>query len=767
MAHRDLHQLGRRRWWLRLNLPMMAGALATLLATLLYAGHRASWWTVPGLDRFELATLDARFRARGTRKPPADSPIVILGVDDRTRDEAPEVFQTRRGWARLIDALTGYQPRAVGLDLFFQAPEVALDPAVVAEVRGAREQLAAEPARTVAAERALGALTGVVEQTRGDEILAEAVARSGRIFLGLLFFLPEPGEQPAPDGAAEPPAAGLARYGEAVSVAQPASRRPPRAAAVGSSLPAIAAGARGAGALNVVYDSDGEVRRVHAVHEYGGRFYMPLGMAMALEWLGADASYVVGDEQVRIGDRTAAVSPRGEAQLAHLGPNGSFPRVSAADVLSGKAPREALEGKLVFVGFTDTARDKVATPFDTRVDGVEIHATLAHNLLEGQLLRRTRPLTSVLTVFLLGAVITALQVRRLRQRRPWLIGVGSVAVVFGYLIAGQALFGARDLVVDVAGPLAAAVVVTLAALSVALATEGREKRALRDAFSQYVNDTLVQRIVDDPSRAALALGGVRRELTVLFSDIRGFSRFSERLPPEALSDFLNEYLTPMTELVLAEDGMLDKYIGDAIMAVYGAPVDQADHARRACRTALAMMAALEPLNQRWRERSMPVIEIGIGINSGEMSVGNMGSAARFDYTVMGDAVNLGARLEALTKEYRVKILVGEGTAALVRGDMELRELDLVRVVGRERPVRVFELRGDKGQGMAGADELARFGAALVAYRAGQWEAAEDGFRTYLDLHPGDGPAQVLLERTRMLRKQPPAGWDGVYAQASK
>jgi adenylate cyclase len=273
----------------------------------------------------------------------------------------------------------------------------------------------------------------------------------------------------------------------------------------------------------------------------------------------------------------------------------------------------------------------------------------------------------------------------------------------------------------------------------------------------------VQRIVDDRPGGAGA-GCVRRE-DRLFSDIRGFSRFSERLPPEALSDFLNEYLTPMTELVLAEDGMLDKYIGDAIMALFGAPVDQTDHARRACRTALAMLAALEPLNQRWRERSMPVIEIGIGINSGDMSVGNMGSAARFDYTVMGDAVNLGARLEARPRSTGSRSWSARDGGAGPRRQ-ELRELDLVRwSAGSGRCG--LELRGEKGQGMAGADELARFGAALVAYRAGQWEAAEDGFSTYLDLHPGDGPAQVLLERTRTLRRQPPPSWDGVYAQASK
>ncbi|HUH03253.1 MAG TPA: adenylate/guanylate cyclase domain-containing protein, partial [Kofleriaceae bacterium] len=242
---------------------------------------------------------------------------------------------------------------------------------------------------------------------------------------------------------------------------------------------------------------------------------------------------------------------------------------------------------------------------------------------------------------------------------------------------------------------------------------------------------------------------------------------SETLEPEMLSRYLNEYLTPMTERVMSDGGLLDKYIGDAIMAVYGAPLEMTDHASRACATALAMHRDLRPLNESWRARGLPEIAIGIGVNSGPMAVGNMGSEARFDYTVMGDAVNLGARLEALTKEYGVDILTGEATAQSATGFV-FRELDLVRVAGRQGTARVFELVGRDGDGPLSATQLAVFAGALEAYRLRDWPAAEAGFSTFLDQVPADGPAHVMRDRVRTLRHSPPpADWDGVYAQVTK
>jgi adenylate cyclase len=364
----------------------------------------------------------------------------------------------------------------------------------------------------------------------------------------------------------------------------------------------------------------------------------------------------------------------------------------------------------------------------------------------------------------LGGLLALLQLRVVRARGAWLPIVAGAGALALYLAVAFWAFGARRLVLDVAAPVGSFVIVALASLSAGLVTEGREKLRIKHAFAQYLDDRAVAQILADPSR--LRLGGERRELTVLFSDIRGFSALAESLDPQQLSSFLNEYLTPMTDLVLEAGGLLDKYIGDAVMAVWGAPLEQPDHAARACATALAMQRRLAELNTGFRARGLPQIAIGIGVSSGGMSVGNMGSERRFDYTVVGDAVNLGARLEALTKAYDAEILVGERARELAGDRFVFRELDTVRVKGKDRVVRVYELLGARGAPVR--VDLERFAAALAAYRARRFADAETGFQAALDACPDDGPARALLERARRLgAAPPPADWDGVFEQMEK
>jgi adenylate cyclase len=324
----------------------------------------------------------------------------------------------------------------------------------------------------------------------------------------------------------------------------------------------------------------------------------------------------------------------------------------------------------------------------------------------------------------------------------------------------------QGMLVGVAEPIAGVGLIALLATTVALAIEGREKANLRMAFGQYVSSGLVEKILDDPGQ--VRLGGERRPLTVLFSDIRGFSSFSERMQPENLSSFLNEYLSPMTHLVLQQGGMLDKYIGDAVMAVYGAPLPQADHAAAACRTALQMQQEIARLNIAWRARGLPDIQVGIGINTGEMSVGNMGSDVRFDYTVMGDAVNLASRLEGLTKEVGCAILCGPDVPAAVGDGFVFRELDRVRVKGRGGSVQVYELVGTRGQARLDATALVAYAAVLESYRERDFATARAGLQAFVAAHADDPAAAKLLARIDVMAQDPPGpGWDGVYDQKNK
>lgn len=729
------------------NVPLITAVVATVVALGLVLIH-AKVAPLPGIAAVEGLTVDARFRLRGPR-PPATDRIVIVGFDDKLRRDAPDVIQTRHGYARFVDALTAYDPKLIAFDVFFSSPEIVLPDPLAARVRALDAHLrdAADPALA----EAKGVIADVAEELRGDELLAAAIARSKRIYLGALFVL---GGKVA--AAAEPAGLAAARHGEVADGGGGGKRRPPTAQRVITTLPAIAKGLAGAGAVNSVVDKDGVTRRMYLAIEHAGRMYMSLGLAVALAELGrpGDTTYVVGDRVMDAGGVRLPVGEAATLQLDVLGKH-QLPVISAADVLTHTAPEAALRGKLVFVGFTYAAFDKVATPLDSVTDGVELHATLAENILTGHLLRRTGDLALALASLVLCGVVCAAQLRRIR-RRPWvppLIALGAIAL---YVALALVLF-ARGTVIAIALPALLAMAVLIAATIGALATEGREKAKLRAVFSQYVAGPVVDRILADPARARL--GGERKELTVLFSDIRGFSLFAETMAPEELAAFLGEYLTPMTELVLASGGTLDKYIGDAIMAIWGAPIDDAAHAARACEVALKMQAALVGLNEAWRKAGKPAVAIGIGINTGPMAVGNMGSAARFDYTVLGDQVNLASRLEALTKEYGIGILVGEATAKAAGDGFVFREIDLVRVKGRAGAVPVFELVGRQGHVVAPA-----FATALAAYRAREFAAAQAGFASL----PDDPVAQALAARCTVLAAAPPpADWDGVYDQRSK
>ncbi|MCX5746055.1 MAG: adenylate/guanylate cyclase domain-containing protein [Proteobacteria bacterium] len=725
------------------NVPLLTAAVATVLALVVLSVRGDGLFA-----RLEGTALDARFSLRGPRAPSTDK-IVIVGLDDRTRDVAPEIFQTRNGWVTLLDRLTAQNPKVIALDFFFSSPEVVLPDDVAQHVRDATAHLAtAEPSE---AKTALAEVGHVLE---ADRLLADAVARSKRVFLGA--FLHVTGTRATSTGPA-PVALVAAQHGDVADASGGGDLRPLTASAASYTMDSIAQGAVGAGVVNVLDDPDGVKRRMPLAVEYAGQYYMPLGLAVALAERGksGDTRYVAGDDHLVAGGQTIALSKTASIVLDPMGRD-RIPHVSAADVWNGTVPKGALDGKLVFLGYTFAAYDKVATPLDARADGVELHATLAENILSERVLVLRGGKTTMLATIALCLVVIAAQLRRIR-RRAWIPPLLALAAIATYAAIAYVVF-THGTIIAIAAPCILSGLVLVAATIGGLATEGREKAQLRAVFSQYVSRAVVDRLVADPARAKL--GGERKELTVLFSDIRGFSLFSEGMQPEKLATLLADYLTPMTELVLESGGTLDKYIGDAVMAIWGAPIDTTDHATRACEVALRMQEVLVQLNAEWRGQDRPEITIGIGLNTGAMAVGNMGSAARFDYTVLGDQVNLASRLEALTKEYGVAILVGEATARAAAKDFVFREIDLVRVKGRAGAAPVFELVGRDGK--VATDP--RFAAALAAYRARRFEDARDGFAAI----PDDRAAAILAKRCEVLtRSPPPADWDGVYEQRSK
>jgi adenylate cyclase len=299
-------------------------------------------------------------------------------------------------------------------------------------------------------------------------------------------------------------------------------------------------------------------------------------------------------------------------------------------------------------------------------------------------------------------------------------------------------------------------------------TEERERKRIKGAFRQYVAPLVIEEMLKDPER--MKLGGQEKVLTVLFSDLWGFTGYSERYAPHEMIAFLSEYFERMSQKVFQHWGTLKEYVGDELMAIFGAPLDQPDHAQRACLTALEMRKELAALRAEWARMGRPALRARTGINSGPMLVGNLGSRYRFAYGALGDNVNLGSRLEGLNREYGTEIIIGENTAQLVGDVFRLRELDLVRVKGRHNAVRVYELLGQAGDLMPEQVEraLAPFEAGLAAYRRQDWEAAEVCFNRALQVNPADGATRTMLERCRIYRQTPPPpDWDGVFEMLSK
>jgi adenylate cyclase len=463
----------------------------------------------------------------------------------------------------------------------------------------------------------------------------------------------------------------------------------------------------------------------------------------ALEWLD------VGGVRVPVDESASALIP-------YRGPKFSFRYYSLADVLRGRIKREQLQGRIALVGATAPALfDLRATPVDATFPGVEIHASLIVGILDNAIKHRPWYTAGAEVFFLLvGGVVMSLVIPRLSAL--WATAVTAAGM--GLIVALNVAFWHGGMVLPLASSLLVAAAIYTMNMAYGYFVESRSKRLLAGRFGEYVPPELVDRMARDPHRYSMEPKSA--ELTILFSDVRGFTAISEALKPEELREYINEYLTEMSTIIRNRHrGTLDKYIGDAIMAFWGAPVEDTDHARNAVLAALDMQRECAALNARMAARGWPRLSIGVGVNTGNVRVGDMGSRVRRAYTAMGDAVNLAARLEGRTKTYGVGILVGEATRNRVK-DVVFREIDRIRVKGKEEAVTIYEPLDSAGDEV----ELRLWEQALGDYRARRWKDAEMILRELARMRPGYGLYAAYLARLEELRlRPPPPSWDGVTA----
>lgn len=711
----------------------------------------------------ELKALDLRMVSRGNLASGGET--VIVAVDEKSLSELGRWPWPRTVMARLLDQLRAYGAKVVGFDVIFSEPDDNAGINTIAELSREIERMGLADAR----------LKKLLDKKRGaadtDTELARSIERAKNVTLGYFFHISEREVGHLTPEQIQAGAADIAnsRYQMIQAAKKTDERMFVRAYSAVTNIRALIDAAENSGYFNAFPDSDGVIRWAPLVIKFQDDYYSSLPISMLLQYLEWPMlSLKIADfgvESVRLNDLVVPTDESGRLLINFMGPARTFPHYSIADILHGRLSPDLFKDKIVLIGATATGiYDMRVTPLSAVYPGVEIHANVIDNILHQNFLIHSgwTKFIDICLIIVLGLVIGV--------AIPRVGAAGGVLLIMvlpaAFIGANTYVFSRYNIWMNLIYPVLTMMTIYLAITVYRYITEEREKKKIRGAFQYYLTASVINEMLKDPTK--LKLGGDKKDLSVLFSDIRGFTTISEKLTPEELVHLLNEYLTAMTDIVFKYDGLLDKYMGDAIMAVYGAPLDQPDHRLRACRTALDMLEALKDLQKKWSDEGRPVLNIGVGVNSGDMVVGNMGSQMRFDYTVMGDSVNLGSRLEGINKEYGTNIIISEYTYAGVKDVLTCRELDSVRVKGKKLPVKIYELLCEKKDAEPHGAFLRRFEAGLEKYKQARWDEAIAAFRQALEIRPADPPSELYIKRCEDLKKDPPPlSWDGVFTMTKK
>ncbi len=716
-------------------------------------GHAARLFDLRFVSQTDAVFYDIKSRIFAPQTP--DDRIVIVDIDDRSLAELGRWPWRRDLMAEIVDILfESYRIRAVGFDVVFAGSDQ--DPGMAVMDRVARIASENYPSMVKEIERLKP------EFDRDGKFVNSLRGRP--VALGY-FFSQEP---PGGENGQLPPA--LAGYGEFPS-------RVAKRTSYGANLPSIQQAAAAAGHFNVDVDRDGVSRRVPLLARYGDEVYESLALSMLrlldgasgvrLEhshagWLAAFENRRFEWLQVGTGEmvRRIPIDDETNALIPYRGPPGTFRYVSIADVAKRRLVPDMLRDKIVLVGTSAGGLlDLRVTPLSNTFVGVEMHANLLSGMLEGTIRRQPAwgAAFEVVLLIVVGALVRV-TLPRLSPLRAALNALGMAALLLG----GNFVAWRLGYALPVASSLLLVIGLLALQMSWGYTVEARSRREFARLFGQYVPPELVVEMSRNPEHYSME--GQSKELTVLFCDLRGFTSIAERLEPREVTMLLGEFLTAMTAVIGRYRGTVDKFIGDAVMAFWGAPVADPNHAREAVRAAIEMQREIARLSESLVARGFPALEMGVGINTGQVTVGDFGSMVRKSYTVIGDAVNLASRLEGLTRSYGVGIIVGEATRKAVRG-FAWRELDRVRVKGKDTAVTIFEPLGLRSQlDAAEVVSLSAWHGALAHYRAKRWTAAEAEMRNLARREPGRALYALYLERIARLRMEPPAAdWDGVVA----
>jgi adenylate cyclase len=694
-------------------------------------------------DRFSLSFIDRAFLVRGPSGIPKDSlDVIIVSISDKSETTVPERFPFPRSYyARAIHNLNRAGVKAIGIDLSFEQPDT----------RG--------PHHDDELFNAIRQYRNVVVAGKTDLRRDEAVVQREEENFHSIFF--------------------------------------PADSAVGS--------------VFVPNDIDGVYRRYMPFAKMPDReVYLPsFSFALLNKALGlrSQEHAEILPREFAIGGRRMPKYDDVSILVNYYGPAGkTFKELDIVNVLDDEEfqtneERElrtsinmfddpdfgllydgVFKNKIILIGpYFSESKDlfNVSVSEEGMSDrnqmyGVELHANVLQSLLDQKYIATVPPHYEALLILILSLTTFFLVtwLKMIKTPYAFLIEIGAVAAVglaiYGILQFFYSMFTRNDLLVPVVSPVAAIILNYIGSAVYQYLTERKQKTMIKGMFSQYLNPSVVNELIAHPEK--LRLGGVKKELTVFFSDIASFTNFSEKLDAEELVLLLNEYLSAMTDIILKHDGMLDKYVGDAVMAIWGAPIELDNSALNACRAALQMQQRTQEISEQWIKEGKPNLVVRMGLNTDAMIVGNVGGAGRFDYTVIGDAVNLGSRLEGANKTYGTHILISERTYDLVKNDLLCRELDLLIVKGKSKPIRVFELVADRSGPIdpKKLEMLELYTAGLKLYRERRFTEAMHSFYSAMEIVHEDGPSQLYFSRAeKYMKNPPPENWSGVFEMKTK
>ncbi|MDI6752546.1 MAG: adenylate/guanylate cyclase domain-containing protein [bacterium] len=672
-------------------------------------------FSVPLFHGFESSSLNFRFTFKGGAKQDQFDDVVIVDIDnDSIRELGRWQNWPRSYYAELLDYLEKDGAITVGSDVAF--PEYG--------------------------------------NSKEDNLLISATKRCGNMVHSFFFPYTSEIEKEKPD--VEIMKKRFSLKPEKGIIFQPHIQITPP-------IREIQATAAGIGYFNKYPDPDGMTRSAVLFANYKDRLYPALSLATVCHALKIKPNQIkITKNHIILGSlRKIPVEPGAKMWVNYVGKGKSFKHISFVTVLKKRVGEGYFKDKIVLLGGSaEGLFDITSNPFDPTYPAVEIHANIIHSILEENYMTKTPEVVGLITIFVMSIIIGLFSSFLSLKKGIFLL----IFFLGGYVFASIGIFEAKSIWIEMVSP-SFSLVATFASVWLwRFSIEQKKKEEVKGLFSRYVNKGVVERLVANPD--SFKLGGERMKLSVLFSDICGFTSMSERLQPEEVVSLLNEYFTAMNEIIFRNDGTLDKFIGDAIMVIYGAPMVYPEHAKKAVITALEMRKKLKGLQEAWKDKGGEVIDIGIGINTGEIVVGNIGSNIQTNYTVIGDEVNLASRLEGLTRNYPdVGIIISKATYEDIKDIVVARELDTIRVKGKLKPVVIYEPLGLMGEVEAEKIQLINiFLSGLMLYRQRRWGEAAKIFESILS----DGPARIYYTRCQEYIAMPPRDdWDGVYTYKTK